>query len=700
MKKEIKAMDEKIRSHHLARKAMLYVRQSSQNQVIRNQESRLLQYGMEKRLRELGWTDIEIVDEDLGRSAAGGEFRSGFERMVSEVCLKKVGAVAAREVSRFARNSREWQQLVEVCRMVDTLLIDHETTYDARRSNDRLLLGLKGSLNEYELDLLRLRSLEARREKASRGELIIRPPVGYIKTDDGLLVKDPDRRIQELVHLIFQKFLQLGAVRQVLFWFVEQGLHLPTKRYRAKVWETDWRRPSYRMILHILRDPTYAGAYAYGKTEVQVEFLDGRMHKKVKRKAIEDWYALIYDHHEGYIDRELFDRIQQMISNNLPANRSGAPKKGPALLTGLLRCHRCGRKLTVRYTGASHTVLRYDCCRGILDNAEPKCISIGGNSADEAVSGEILQVIQPAAIEAAKMVAQNKAGQQDELIRALELELQAARYEADRAWRQFDAADPANRLVADELERRWELALKKIQDLQGRIEKEQSRRQQTRPPDPTILGDLAANLDFVWNHPHTDVRIKKRILRTLIEEIIVDIEREAGEILLVIHWQGGIHTELRVHRRRSGENSLHTSPDIVEAVRVLTRICPDEIIAGVLNRNGVRTGKGNRWTKERVTSLRSKRKILKYSPEKQELEGWMNLTQAATYTGVSATSLRQAVARDEIKGFHPLPNGPWIFRREDLDSPCARSFICRVRQRRDTTTELLPGQEILFKSTT
>jgi DNA invertase Pin-like site-specific DNA recombinase len=693
-------MNEKVGAQHLGRMAILYVRQSSPHQVIRNEESRLLQYAMKDRLHELGWRQVQVIDDDLGQSAAGSAQRWGFEKMVSQVCLGKIGAVAAREVSRFARNSRDWQQLVEVCRMVDTLLIDHETVYDARCGNDRLLLGLKGSLNEYELDLLRLRSLEARREKASRGELIVNTPVGYIKSDEGLLQKDPDLRVQESLHLIFKKVLQLGTARQVLMWLIEHGLQVPTKRYRGKSWETIWRRPSYRMVLRILRDPIYAGAYAYGKTEVKVEFKDGKMHKKVKRKPLQHWNVLIYDHHESYIDREQFDRIQKMISHNSLATGPGAPKKGSGLLAGLLRCRRCGRMLTVRYSGKKRTVLRYVCCRGDLDNAEPRCIGTGGDPLDEAVSREILKVVQPAAIEAALTSAEKTGSRQDDLIRALDLELQAARYAADRAHRQFDAVDPANRLVAGELERRWESAIRKERQLEERLEKVCVQRRQTVVPDLAVFENLAANLDRVWNHSQTDVRLKKRIVRTLIEEVLVDVDSDAAETSLVIHWMGGVHTELRVGRRRRGQNSLHTSPNIAKAVHELTRICSDKIIAGVLNRNGLRTGKGNRWTQERVTSLRSKRKMEKYSAAKQELEGWMNLTQAAAYIGVSGKTLRRAAVRGEIKAQHPLPDGPWIFNRKDIDGPGARNFINRVLKRQDTPAGQESKQENIFTSIT
>lgn len=263
-------MSDKVKPGHLSRKAMLYVRQSSPNQVMRNAESRRLQYGMRKRLRDLGWREIDVVDEDLGKSAEGHAERTGFERMVAQVSLGKVGAVAAREVSRFARNSRDWQKLVEVCRVVDTLLVDHETVYDPRRGNDRLLLGLKGSLNEYELDIFRLRSVEARREKARRGELIVSAPVGYVKTPDGRIEKDPDKRVQEAIMLVFRKTLELGAARQALLWFIEHGIDLPARSRCPLGRETVWKRPTYAAVMSILRNPVYAGIYAYGKTEAAV----------------------------------------------------------------------------------------------------------------------------------------------------------------------------------------------------------------------------------------------------------------------------------------------------------------------------------------------------------------------------------------------------------------------------------------------
>ncbi len=401
-------MSEKIQPQHLSRKAMLYVRQSSAFQVANNQESSKLQYAMQARLQDLGFAEIEVIDEDLGRSAAGTVARSGFERMVAEVSLGRVGAVAAREVSRFARNSREWQQLVEVCRIVDTVLIDHETVYAPRASNDRLLLGLKGSLNEYELDLLRQRSLEARRAMARRGELLVAAPVGFRKGEEQRFEKDPDRRVQEAIRLVFDQFERIGSVRQTLLWFHEHGLPLPATTPQG---ETHWRRPVYATVYQVLTNPIYGGAYAYGKTERGTRFVAGETRKIDRRKPREQWLALIPNAHEGYVDWERFERVQGAIR----ANRSracghhGAARAGSAVLAGLLRCRRCAAKLTVHYTGSRHDVARYACHRAWLDKGQPRCISFGGKRVDEAIATEVLRVVQPAAIEAAFLAHRDEA---------------------------------------------------------------------------------------------------------------------------------------------------------------------------------------------------------------------------------------------------------------------------------------------------
>jgi DNA invertase Pin-like site-specific DNA recombinase len=669
-------MTDKIKPHHLQRKAILYVRQSSTFQVQHNQESRRLQYAMQQRLAQLGWREVEVIDDDLGRSGAGTVTRHGFERMVADVCLGKVGAVAAREVSRFARNSREWQQLVEMCRVVDTLLIDQDMVYAPRLSNDRLLLGLKGSLNEYELDLLRARSVEARHEKARRGELLVAAPVGFVKTEDQRLDKDPDRRVQEAILLAFRKCRELGSVRQTLLWFLEEGLPFPVQQRDGS---TLWKRPTYATFYRVLTHPAYGGAYAYGKTERTVRYDEGSPRRGSRRKPPAEWLSLRPHAHEGYIGWEEFQQLQRAIAANTPsAGTPGAAKRGAALLAGLLRCRRCGRKLTVRYTGTGHSVLRYCCHRGQLDQGEPKCIAFGGIPVDDAVGREVVRVVQPAAVEAAVSAARQATQHRDEIRVALERECEAARYEVQRARKQYDAVDPERRLVADELEQRWNQALVRLRAVEERIEEHDGRSAQTRPATIDEFHDLAADLEAVWNGSATDVRLKKRLVRALVEEVIADVDAPAGEVILVIHWRGGVHTELRLPRRRRGQ-CRPTSKDTVEAVRQLARVCNDKQIAGVLNRNGLRTGRGNRWTQMRVTSLRSKHQIACYCRQRRDSEGWLNLTEAAQFLGVSPRTVRLAAERREIIGEHPLDDGPWIFNRQALQSAPAQKVVQRAQ---------------------
>ena len=582
--------------------------------------------------------------------------------------------------------------LKEVCRMVDTLLLDQEVIYDSRNSNDRLLLGLKGSLNEYELDLLRQRSQEARRQKAARGELLIAAPVGYIKTADQRLEKDPDGRVQEAIHLIYKKFFELGTVRQTLLWFVDQGLDLPVAQHSASGSRTLWKRPCYGGVLNILRDPIYAGAYRYGRTVVTTVAREGRLRKRTVRKPLPKWSVLIPNHHEGYITWDQFQQVQQMITNNSQTcfrSGPGAAKKGRALLAGLLRCRKCGRKLMVSYTGQQHDKVRYLCRRGALDQGEPKCISFGGSAVDEAIAREVLRVVEPAAMEAAAQAAQQQTSKDEEVLRVLNLELEAARYEAERARRQYDLADPENRLVTGELERRWDIALGRVREMENRVAQAQSRRKPMVHSPQQLLGDLKEDLEAVWEDSQTDVRVKKRIVRTLIEEVIADVDSGAGEVILVVHWKGDTHTEVRLRRRRRGQSSGDTPVETIQVVRTLALICNDNRIAGFLNRNGLRTGPGNRWTRERVVSLRNYHGIPVYSEEKRKSEGWMNLGEAAAYLQVASKTLRRAAERGEVPALHPLDDAPWLFKRADLDLLTAWKDMAATKQ--DPVT--LAGQD-------
>jgi len=444
--------------------------------------------------------------------------------------------------------------------------------------------------------------------------------------------------------------------------------------------ELVWRRPSYGMVYRILRNPMYGGAYAYGKTEQTIQYAHGEPRTSRRRRPRDRWLALIPHAHEGYVSWDEFERIQQTMAENLRGwGHTGAASNGPALLAGLLRCRRCGRKLTVWYTGNAHNVLRYACHRGALDNGEPRCISFGGLLVDAAMAKEVLRVVQPAAVDAAVVASEGVAHQQDDVLAAWTRDLEAARYAAQRAQKQYDATDPENRLVADELERRWNQALQHVHELEGRIDQHVQGQRQSPVPSREEFEHLAADLEAVWNGPHADVRLKKRLVRTLIEEVVVDVDGEAGEIILVIHWKGGVHTELRLPRRRRGQNSSQASPEIVEAVRVLARICSDDLLASTLNRNSLLTGRGNRWTRERVTALRTYHEIPCYDRHRRESAGWMNLTEAAAVLGISPRTLRLAVERGEIQANHPMADGPWVFHRQALETEAAATLVARIR---------------------
>ena len=490
---------DKITPKHLQRTAYVYIRQSSPSQVRDNLESRRRQYELADRARTLGWSRVEVVDEDLGRSGSGRVARPGFQRLVSAVCLEEVGGVFALEASRLARNNRDWYHLVDLCGLTSTLIIDAEGVYDPHDFNDRLLLGLKGTMSEWELGVMRQRSLVALREKAERGELYTTLPIGFLRTRGDRCELDPDQRIRTGIALVFEKFEELGSIRQVLLWFRQEGVELPGVTYGPFGRRVVWKLPVYGSLHKILTNPVYAGAYAYGRTRTETAIVDGQPRRRSGIPVAQDeWAVLIPEHHEGYIGWEQYQANQKRIAENMQMKghmRRGAPRQGRALLAGLLRCRRCGRRLHVTYGGTNGRVVRYGCRGAAINHGAGSCISFGGLAADRAVEEAVLAVIQPGALEAAIRAAEHAGANRKRDGEVLALKLEQARYEAERARRQYDAAEPENRLVAAELERRWNRALEGVAEVEREwVAFEAGERRKDERIDRAALLQLAEDL--------------------------------------------------------------------------------------------------------------------------------------------------------------------------------------------------------------
>ncbi len=676
-------MNPKLTPDRLRRRAVVYVRQSSPGQVTHHQESQRLQYGLVNRAREMGFQDVATIDDDLGRTASGFVERPGFEHLVAEVCKGEIGAVFCNEASRLARNGREWHHLIDLCGMVGAVLVDFDGVYDPNLVNDRLLLGMKGTMSEFELNLLRQRSREAILQKAHRGELQFLLPVGFCWNASGKIEKDPDQRVQQTIQLVFGKLVELGSVRQTLLWFRQQNVYIPVLPRDPGEPSIVWKLPVYRQVWAILTNPVYAGAYAFGRREVRTKIVDGRARKsKGHLKPRTTWTVLIPNHHPGYVSWEQYERNQALLAANAHMKSDGnskAGRGGRALLSAILRCRRCGRMLHVSYTGKEHIVPRYDCNDAHLHHGESRCLSFGGLWVDEAVANEVLRAIEGNAIEAAVAAAEQMEEQRQELRRSLELEAEQARYEARLAARRYEAVDPEQRLVAAELEARWNSALQKKQVLENRLADFDRGNNQASVPSKELLLSLAQDLPAIWNLPSTDMRLKQRIVRLLIEEIVADVDENSREIVLLIHWAGGRHSELRVKKRETGIHGQCTSLEAIEVVRHMAGRFPDELIAATLNRLGLHTGVGHTWNKQRVYSLRHDRQFPAFNPD--DPQPMVTLAEAAKRLQVSAASIRRMIADETLPASQVVECAPWEIPAEALDSELVRKAVSNIKTR-------------------
>lgn len=676
----------KILTEHLARSAFVYVRQSTAYQVTNNTESGRRQYALVERAKLLGWNDVQVIDDDLGRSGGGGIARPGFEKLLAAICERRVGAVMSIEASRLARNGRDWHTLLEFCGVVGTLIIDEDGIYDPRMPNDRLLLGMKGTMSEMETSAFRQRSMEAIQQKAKRGELFGTVAVGYVKTDDDRIEKAADRREREAIDLVFAKFAELQTVRQVLVWVRQEQILLPAIIQGRADRTLEWKLPVYHTLHHVLTNPVYAGAYVFGRRSARVTIENGRKHvTRSFRRNSNEWPILIKSHHEGYIGWEEFERNQHLIADNANGKSNmgrGSVRCGEALLTGLFRCARCGRKLQVFYGGSSsHRSPRYACRGAFSERAEMSCISFGNMRVDKAVASEVLERVQPLGIEAALAAVKNFGQEQSDRRRQLENAIEQARFEAARAHRQFDAVDPLNRLVASDLERRWDEKLRAAKTLEDQLS------QLNGEPVPALAGfdrdrllALGADLSRAWDNPGVTVETRKKLVRLLIFQIVVDVIDDS--IALIIHWQGGDHTRLEVKKNKYGQTRWVTDVAVVELVRALARHMPDGSIAAILNRSGKLTGCGNSWIRTRVCSLRNQHEIDVYVAGEREKRGDATLDEAAEVLAVSPSTIRRMISDRLLPAQQLCKGAPWVMKSADLQREEIRREAARRRSRR------------------
>lgn len=659
---------QKLTPEHLDRRAIVYVRQSTAHQVKDNLESQRRQYALKDYARELGFETVTVIDEDLGRSGSGSVTRPGFERLFVELAGHEVGAVFCLEASRLARNGRDWHTLLDVCALVGAVIIDTEGVYDPKDGNDRLLLGLKGTLSEYELTLLRQRALVAIRNKAARGEHRFCLPAGLVWTDDNKIVLNPDQRVQAAIRQVYQKYAELGSMRQVLLWFSQESMQLPIRPNGSQRVDVKWMPPVQNTIKQIITNPLLAGAYAWGRTKARRNN-SGTI--TWEHKPIEKWRVLIVDHHTGYISwKEYLDIQRQLVENTFmrPTGRK-AGRGGKALLTGMLRCRRCGKRFCTTYSSDGYNTPRYF-CPGQSRQGGQRCISFGGVNVDEAISKEIFCAVEQPAIDAALVAADRVKQQQANRIHALKLELEQARYQAKLAEQRYENIDPNNQLVAPELAKRWNDALHMVDELEKRLAYQVNFVGNQPTVDRNTLLTLARDLPSVWNDHRTNTQTRQRIARILIEEIIADVDLDKGRVILLIHWTGGRHSEVHAKRRRQGQHRLSTSMETIEIIRRMIAYWDEKVIAATLNRLGQKTAKGMTWTSSRVRSVRYRHGITdEVAQAEAKNEPSVSLKEAAKELGTNTMTVRRLIKNKILPADQIVPFAPWRIPVQSLKKP-------------------------------
>jgi DNA invertase Pin-like site-specific DNA recombinase len=665
----------KIQPTHTQRAACVYIRQSTPGQVEHNRESTARQYALADRASQLGWSkeQVVIIDDDLGLSGSSTDKRSGFARLTSEVALAHVGIVLGLEVSRLARNNADWYRLLELCGVTDTLIGDNDGVYHQALFNDRLLLGLKGTMSEAELHIIRARLDGGIRNKAARGELRRGLPVGLVWGEqDGEVLFHPDEAVTGAIRTVFERFAEFGSARRVWLWFRSEGLSFPLQHApTGEPGPIRWVTPTYTALHHILTNPVYAGAYAYGKSRCE-RYVDERgvVKKRMRHLPIAQWAVLIPDHHPGFIDWATFQANQARLDSNTrpkPHQSGGAVREGSALLQGLATCGHCGRRLLTHYRGRNSTPGYHCAGKDIVDGRGQYCLTIGGLAIEQAVANAFLEAVTPAAVEATMLSVQQLQANHDAALSQWRLEVERARYEAEQAERRYRTVEPENRLVARGLESEWENRLRDLAAAETELRRrEQQRPNKLSPEQLQRIQMLGSDLGQVWTATTTTDRDRKELLRTLLEEVIFDLKRAEGMAHLTLRWRGSAITLLDVPVPRFRPMGPRTDEDTISLLRRLAALYPDEVIAGILNRQGRKTATGERFTANQVGSLRRYRNIPRFQPPPEPPTGELvSIRKAAQILGMNTSSIHRWLADGFIAGDQVTPGAPWQIRITD-----------------------------------
>jgi DNA invertase Pin-like site-specific DNA recombinase len=617
----------KILPGHRDRLAVVYVRQSTAQQVSEHRESTRLQYGLTERARALGWAAdrVLVIDDDLGRSGARREDRAGFQRLVAEVSLGHVGLILGLEMSRLARSNTDWYQLLELCALFRTLLADTDGVYDPTQYNDRLLLGLKGTLSEAELHVLKQRMHQGRLSKARRGELRFALPIGYVWGPDGAIQLDPDEQVRAVVRLVFRKFEELGTLHGVLRYLARHEIRLGVRvREGPGKGELVWRRPNRMTLQNLLKHPLYAGAYVYGRR--QEDPRRHQPHRPRSGRVVVDpsaWLACVPDRAPAYISWPQYEAHRaQLAANRARTASRGAARPGPTLLAGLVGCARCGARLLVRYDSPPARAV-YVCQRRATDYGAPQCQQVAARPLDAFVAGQVLAALEPAALELSLAAAEHIEAERADLARLWEQRRERAAYEAERARRQYDAVEPEHRLVARTLERQWEAKLAAREHLEEEYRRFRRARPRTLTADErAAIRQLAADVPALWAAPSTTAADRKELVRQVVERVVVDAAGASERVRVTIHWIGGRQTGGTVLRPIRHSHDLHRYAEICERIRALTEEgLPAHEIAAQLTAAGYRPARGGAFGVQTVRSLRQRLGVTGARPRRRARTG-------------------------------------------------------------------------------